>query len=60
MKLKQRNIWNSAKLDKLDNSFQELLPPQIIEGYKPNKFNIKIWRDMSHKTKSVDLKLQIV
>ena len=28
--------------------------------YPLNKFNITTWRNISHETKSVDLKLQIV
>ena len=59
-KIFQDLIWNNTKPEKTENLLKSVLPPEIIEGLKPNKVNIEIWRTISHQTKSVDLKLQNV
>ena len=59
-KIFQDLIWNNTKPEKTENLLKSVLPPEIIEGLKPNKVNIEIWRTISHQTKSADLKLQNV
>ena len=51
-------IWNNTKPEKNDNILKSVLPPENIEGLESRKVNIKVWKTISHQTKSADLKLQ--
>ena len=53
-------IWfgTTQNLKKIQNLLKSVLSPENIEGLEPNKVKIEIWRNISHQTKSADLKLQ--
>ena len=57
-KVFQDLIWNNTKPEKVENLLKSVLPAENVEGLEQNKARIEIWRTMSHKTKSADLKLQ--
>ena len=48
----------TENLKKIENLLKSVLPPENIEGLKPNKINIEIWRIISNQPKSAYLKLQ--
>ena len=48
------------KKEKFDNVIKDNLPPKNLENLEPTKVNPEVWRKISHKSKSFDLKLQQV
>ena len=55
-KIFQDLICSNTKPEKIEILLRSALSPEKIEGLEPNK--VKIWRTISHQTKSADLKLQ--
>ena len=55
-KIFQDLICSNTKPEKIEIVLRSVLRPEKIEGLEPNK--VKIWRTISHQTKSADLKLQ--
>ena len=57
-KLFRNLVYNDINVEKLENLFKEVLPPENINGLEANKVNSEVWRQIAHQTKSFDLKLQ--
>ena len=54
----QNLVYNDINVEKLENLFKEVLPPENINGLEASKVNSEVWRQIAHQTKSFDLKLQ--
>ena len=52
--------FGSHKDEKYQTLVQDTDPPENLEGLEPNKVNVEVWRTMTHKTKSHDVKLQAI
>ena len=57
-RLFQNLVYNDKNVEKLENLLKKVLPPENINGLEAKKVNSEIWRQIAHKTKSFDLKLQ--
>lgn len=54
-----QDMANSVhKEDKFQALMKETCPPENLEGLETNKVNVEVWRTISHKLKSADMKLQ--
>ena len=51
-------LWGVLKKEKLEIVVMDTLPPKKLENLDKTLVNPEIWRKVSHKTKSVELKLQ--
>ena len=52
-KLFRNLVYNDINVEKLENLFKEVLPPENINGLEANKVNSEIWRQIAHQTKSL-------
>ena len=57
-KIFQDLIWGIHKEEKMKDVSENILAPSNIKGLQVNRVNPEIWREMSHETKTNDLKLQ--
>ena len=60
VKIFQNMAWGIHKEEKYSELLKDILAPENIEGLEPNKVNAEVWRVMSHKTKSTDVKMQAI
>ena len=56
----QKLLWGVFKKEKLEMVVMDTLFPKNLENLEKALANSEIWRKTSHKTKSVDLRLQEV
>ena len=54
----QELIWGIHREEKMKDARENTLTPSNIKGLQVNRVNPEIWREMSHVTKTNDLKLQ--
>ena len=57
-KILQDLLWGLFKKEKLEKVVMDTLPRENLENLERTLVNPEIWRKISHKTKSVDLRLQ--
>ena len=57
-KILQGLLWGAVKKEKLEKIVMDTLPPKNLKSLERTLVNPEIWRNFSHKTKSVDLRLQ--
>ena len=57
-KIFQDLIWGIHKEEEMKDVSVNILAPSNIKGLQVNRVNPEIWREMSHETKTNDLKLQ--
>ena len=57
-KILQDLLWGLFKKEKLEKVVMDTLPRENLENLERTLVNPEIWRKISHKTKSIDLRLQ--
>ena len=57
LKTSQNLLWGVFKKEKLEKVVMYTLTPKNLENVEKTLVNPEIWRKISHKTKSVDLRL---